>query len=213
MKKQLTFMLAILLVFVSTFPERTHTIYIAGPTAQCNVNWQRESKIIYRLLKAKAAKTGSTIEFFPKKKYRKHVTKKRRRKLIRNVPTQKELTEKYRDIERLYEDLLELIFMRYQEVATLSDSDPDWDDKIHLKAYGKGGELLLKVVDSRFSSVLGSLIAFDNSDSDSFESVSTESPRIVNITIKNEDEENTTHIALKTATAIVILVGALIALL
>lgn len=234
---------------------KTHTIYVAGPTAVENSNWMRESKIIYRILKRETIKNGNTIEFFPKKAYRDSVKfglrHKARRKLQRNCPSKVGLTSSYEDFSDLYESLLNLILLRWEQLAVINkesrrikairnrcsvtEFEDEWDNRIHLKAYGRGGELLLSLINSAYVEAVGTMIVFDG-DADSLSSVSTDSDddhTIINITINmapnedhvsNEDSSEyweidsglggcTTKKFLKTAAAAVAIAAAIVALL
>lgn len=171
--------------------KHSHTIYVAGPTAVGNMNWLRESKILYRILKREATKNGDTIELFPKTRYRDSILSEDG-KLQRRIPSSRQLSELYKNTNVLIDDLLRLIVDRYNEIIDINDEleAPTWNEKIHLKAYGKGGEILIDLLNTNCSELIGILIVFEGDSSCSEDTDEATEDRIINITINVPGDED-----------------------
>lgn len=151
---------------------RTHTIYIAGPPTTNNTDWRQESKQFYKALKKESTIQGNSIELFPKTIIRPQIEKtnryKARRRFTKHAPSKSELFNQYTNTDKLFENLIDLLLNRSREILKLNESigpnELKWNNKIHLKAYGQGGELLGKIMNSPYRSLVGTLVSFEGEE-------------------------------------------------
>jgi hypothetical protein len=92
-----------------------------------------------------------------------------------------------------------LILVRLEEISDINEDleVPTFEDKVHIKAYGRGGELLRRLIYGShlegYSEVLGSLVVFDGDKEleTSSETMDSESCHtIINITINGDRDSS-----------------------
>ena len=155
----------ILLITINLSCSAVHTIYVSGPPVVKNKRWFKESKVLYDAIKKEVKSNFDEIELFPKKQYRESIV--RYDEIIKPLEfnkflSKREIRKRFKNKERLLDDLVVLILNRHKE---LRDEFEGLDDKIHLMAHGEGGELLLMLKRSPYNSLIRSYVVFDGDES------------------------------------------------
>lgn len=163
--------IVVVTLFLSVSLSGVHTIYISGPPVKKNKQWLKESKILYNAIKEEIIKSGDEIELFPKKKFRESIVRDQDITVSKKFLSKKEIESEFDDMDKLLDSLVLLIFKRHKE---LRDELVGLDNKIHLMAHGRGGELLLKLKDSAYKGLIKSYVVF-NGDEDLYYSFESDS--------------------------------------
>ena len=172
MQKIKKFMLLLLsLVLTETKLFSVHTIYVSAPPVIKHRGWFKESKILYNLIEDTIRQNGDEVELFPKKHYRDSIVRDENNPIKKKFLKKSEIIAKYRDVNRLLDELLMLILKRHRE---LRDDFLGTDDRVHLIAHGRGGELLRMLKNGKYQNIVGRCAVFDG-DKELFHSISISS--------------------------------------